>query len=126
MMWFLSGVGEVPTPNVRSYVWDRVESYTVCMLLTCRLKIITTCNRKLIISLFGITTSITMSLPVVIICALNLACSVNNLCLLEVGHQAILPWPMTLAPTNEAIRRENCAEKNLDTGKLTVAIWEVI
>ena len=26
----------------------------------------------------------------------------------------IMPWPMTLAPTNEAIRRENCAEKNLD------------
>jgi hypothetical protein len=30
---------------------------------------------------------------------------------------AIMPWPMTLAPTNEAIRRENCAEKNLDTEK---------
>jgi hypothetical protein len=24
-----------------------------------------------------------------------------------------MPWPMTLAPTNEAIRRENCAEKTL-------------
>jgi hypothetical protein len=33
---------------------------------------------------------------------------------------------MTLAPTNEAIRRENCAEKNLDTEKLTVTIREVI
>jgi hypothetical protein len=27
---------------------------------------------------------------------------------------ATMPWPMTLAPTNEAIRRENRAEKNLD------------
>jgi hypothetical protein len=25
----------------------------------------------------------------------------------------IMPWPMTLAPTNEAVRRENHAEKNL-------------
>ncbi len=24
-----------------------------------------------------------------------------------------MPWPMTLAPTNEAVRRENHAEKNL-------------
>ncbi len=26
---------------------------------------------------------------------------------------AIMPWPMTLAPTNEAVRRENHAEKTL-------------
>ena len=26
---------------------------------------------------------------------------------------ALMPWPMTLAPTNEAVRRENRAEKNL-------------
>jgi hypothetical protein len=26
---------------------------------------------------------------------------------------AIRPWPMTLAPTNEAVRRDNHAEKNL-------------
>ncbi len=26
---------------------------------------------------------------------------------------AIMPWPMTLAPTNEAVRRENHAGKNL-------------
>jgi hypothetical protein len=25
----------------------------------------------------------------------------------------IMPWPMTLAPTNEAVRHENCAEKTL-------------
>jgi hypothetical protein len=28
---------------------------------------------------------------------------------------ARMPWPMTLAPMNEAIRRENCAEKNLNS-----------
>ncbi len=26
---------------------------------------------------------------------------------------AIMPWPVTLAPTNEAIRCKNCAEKTL-------------
>ncbi len=30
---------------------------------------------------------------------------------------AIRPWPMTLAPTNEAVRRDNHAEKNLCFGK---------
>jgi hypothetical protein len=39
---------------------------------------------------------------------------------------AIMPWPMTLAPTNEAIRCENHAEKNLDTKKTTIAIWEAV
>jgi hypothetical protein len=37
-----------------------------------------------------------------------------------------MPWPMTLAPTHEAIRRENCAEKILDMEKLYVTIQEVI
>jgi hypothetical protein len=31
-----------------------------------------------------------------------------------------MPWPMTLAPTNEAIRRENHAEKNLIKKKIAV------
>jgi hypothetical protein len=26
---------------------------------------------------------------------------------------AVMPWPMTLAPTNEAVRHENHVEKNL-------------
>jgi hypothetical protein len=39
---------------------------------------------------------------------------------------AIMPWPMTLAPTNEAIRRENHAEKTLIQKKLTVMIREVV
>jgi hypothetical protein len=38
----------------------------------------------------------------------------------------IMPWPMTLAPTNEAIRHENCAEKTLIWRKLTVTILEVM
>jgi hypothetical protein len=31
---------------------------------------------------------------------------------------AIMPWPMTLAPTNKAIRRENRAEKTLTLKKI--------
>jgi hypothetical protein len=50
MMWFLSGIGNVPTPNVPSDVWDCVESYMIHMLLVCRLKIIATSNLKLIVS----------------------------------------------------------------------------
>ena len=38
----------------------------------------------------------------------------------------IMPWPMTLAPTNEAVRRENHAEKTFVRKKITVTIWEVI
>ena len=30
----------------------------------------------------------------------------------------IMPWPMTLAPMNEATRPENCAKINLDTEKI--------
>ncbi len=30
---------------------------------------------------------------------------------------ALMPWPMTLAPMNEAVRRENHAEKNLNKEK---------
>jgi hypothetical protein len=32
---------------------------------------------------------------------------------------ATMPWPMTLAPTNEAVRHENHAEKNLYNEKNT-------
>jgi hypothetical protein len=46
----LSGIGYVPTPNVHSDVWNHVESYTIYMLLTCRLKITFTFSLKLIIS----------------------------------------------------------------------------
>jgi hypothetical protein len=31
---------------------------------------------------------------------------------------ATMPWPMTLAPTNEAVRRENHVEKNLYKKKI--------
>jgi hypothetical protein len=50
MMWFLSGIGNVPTLNVCSDTWERVESYAIRMLLACRLKIIPTSNLKLMIS----------------------------------------------------------------------------
>jgi hypothetical protein len=50
MMLLPSGVGDVPTPNVRLDVWDHVESYMISMLLVCRLKIILSSNLKLIIS----------------------------------------------------------------------------
>ncbi len=49
-MWFLSGVGNVPTLNVFLDTWDCVESYAICMLLARNLKIIPTSNLKLIIS----------------------------------------------------------------------------
>ncbi len=49
-MWFLSGIGDVPTLNVCSDIWDCVESYAIPMLLACRLKIIPTSNLKLMIS----------------------------------------------------------------------------
>jgi hypothetical protein len=38
----------------------------------------------------------------------------------------IMPWPMTLAPRNEAIRRENHAEKTLIQKIITVTIQEVM
>jgi hypothetical protein len=37
-----------------------------------------------------------------------------------------MPWPMTLDPTNEAVRCENHAEKTFDTKKLTDMIQEVM
>ncbi len=40
---------------------------------------------------------------------------------------ATMPWPMTLASMNEAVRRENRAEKNIYKGKkYTVTIREVM
>jgi hypothetical protein len=54
------GIGDVPTPNVRLDVWDHVGSYTICMLLVCRLKIISSPNLKLIISF--------LALPLVLLC----------------------------------------------------------
>jgi hypothetical protein len=46
----LSGIGYVPTLNVHSDVWNCVESYTIFMLLTCRLKITFNFSLRLIIS----------------------------------------------------------------------------
>ncbi len=38
----LSGIGYVPTPDVRSDIWDCVESYAIRMFLAHRLKFIPT------------------------------------------------------------------------------------
>jgi hypothetical protein len=88
MMWFLSGIGEMPTPNVRSDVWNRVESYRILMLLACRLKIIPTSNLKLIISflvLLILVLSLFKSLSLV---ASTRHTALNLTCLLEVCQQA--------------------------------------
>ncbi len=37
-----------------------------------------------------------------------------------------MAWPMTLAPTNEAVRRENHAEKTFVRKKLIITIREVM
>jgi hypothetical protein len=84
-MWFLSDIGEVPTLNVHLDAWDRVESYTIRMLLVCRLKIIPTSNLKFIISFLVLHTVLLSFIQVVITCCLNLARSLNPKCLLGVG-----------------------------------------
>ncbi len=62
MIWFLSCIGHVPTPNVCLDVWDCVESYAIRMLLTCRLRFTFTPRLKLIISfLYLHTITITFS-----------------------------------------------------------------
>jgi hypothetical protein len=38
----------------------------------------------------------------------------------------MMPWPMTLVPTNEVIRCENHVEKTLRKEKNTLMIWVVI
>jgi hypothetical protein len=38
----------------------------------------------------------------------------------------IMPWPMTLAPMNKAIRRENCVKNTLIREKITAMIWVVM
>ncbi len=66
-----SRVGNLPTPNVRSDVWDYVESYTICILLVCRLKIISSPNLKLMISF--------LVLPLVLLCQHKLLSCVASL-----------------------------------------------
>jgi hypothetical protein len=48
-------------------------------------------------------------------CKSNLTSAISKLANCDIWQAmfpTIMPWPMTLAPTNEAIRRENHAEKN--------------
>ncbi len=39
---------------------------------------------------------------------------------------AIRPWPMTLAPTNEAVKRDDQAEKTFVRKKINRHDWEVM
>jgi hypothetical protein len=87
-MWFLSGIGHVPTPNVCLDIWDRVESYAIQMFLARRLKITFTSHLKLIISFLVLLILVLSFLQVVINCCLEAACSLNLAYCLEVGQQA--------------------------------------
>ncbi len=87
-MWFLSGICKVPTPNVRSDVWNHVESYTILMLLACRLKIIPTFNLKLIISFLILHLVLLSLFKLLSLVASNRHAALNLACLLEVGQQA--------------------------------------
>ena len=82
----LSGVGYVPTPNVHSDVWDRVESYMIYMLFTCRLKITFTFSLKLIISILDLHSLLVLTTLILV------ASTRQALTLLvyefEVGHPA--------------------------------------
>jgi hypothetical protein len=62
MIWFLSCIGHVPTPNAHLDIWDHVESYVICMLLACRLKITFTLSLKLMNSFLVSTTPSFLSL----------------------------------------------------------------
>ncbi len=78
----------MPTPNVRSDVWNHVESYTILMLLGCRLKIIPTSNLKLIISLLVLLILILSLFKSLSLVASTRHAALNLACLLEVGQQA--------------------------------------
>ncbi len=118
----LSGLGYVPTPNVHSDVWDHVESYTIHMLLTCRLKITFTFSLKLIISflvqlqhfllpsLIVTSSQVRVSMPLPL-----LSCCISGLGPEGLLHNRTIPvwslgnllgWPLYL-------HRGNSASKNL-------------
>ncbi len=51
----------------------------------------------------------------------NLTSAIDDLANRDIQRDmfpAKMPWPMTLAPTNEAVRRENHAENNLCKEKI--------
>ncbi len=77
----------MPTPNVRSDIWDCVESYAMHMFLAHRLKITFTSNLKLIISVL-ILILILPSFKLLSLVALTRHAALNLACLLEVGQQA--------------------------------------
>ncbi len=117
----LSGVGYVPTPNVHSNVWNRVESYTTYMLLTCRLKITFTFSLKLIIS--SLVQLQHLLLPSLIVTSSQVKvgtplplglCCISGLGLEGLRHNCtILVWsPSNLLRVNLA-SRGNSASENL-------------
>jgi hypothetical protein len=86
-MWFFSGIGGMPTPNVSLDVWNHVESYTILMLLVCRLKIIPTSNLKLIISFLVLLILVLLLFKSLSFAASTRHAALNLACLLEVGYQ---------------------------------------
>ena len=87
-MWFISGIGDVPTPNVSSDIWDGVESYGICMFLACRAKIIPTSNLKLIISFLVLLILVLLLFKSLSLVASTRHAALNLGCLFEVGQQA--------------------------------------
>ncbi len=87
-MWFFSDVGNVPTLNVRSGIWDRVESYAMHMVLTRRLKIIPTSNLKLIISSLVLLILVLSLFKLLSVVCLEAVRSLNLAYCLGVGQQA--------------------------------------
>jgi hypothetical protein len=60
---------------------------------------------------------------------LNLTSAIGDLVnrdILQDMFPATMPWHMTLAPTNEAVRCENHTEKTFIRKKITVTIREVM
>ncbi len=83
----LSDVGYVPTPNVHSDVWDRVESYTVYMLLACRLKITFVQLQHLLLPSLIVTSSqVRAGMPL----------PLRSCCISGLGPEGLLHNPMIL------------------------------
>jgi hypothetical protein len=82
-----SGVSRANAKDVCSDVWDRVETYRLAQLLPHRLKIISSANLKLIISVL-ILILLLSSFKSLSLVASTRHAALNLGCLLEVGQQA--------------------------------------
>ncbi len=87
-MWPLLQLACVPTPKIRSDVWDCVESYAIPMFLARRLKITFTSNSKLKILLCDILILVLSSFKSLSLVASTRRAALNLTCLLEVSQQA--------------------------------------